>query len=260
MRYVSAIGRKTVGVIEDTLSSVGHFMVFLFNCLSAFFTGRWYYKKIFEQFIQIGFNSLLLVGITAVFTGGVLALQTYAGCSRFGVETTVPSVVVISLTRELGPIIAGLMVAGRISTSIAAELATMKVSEQLDALQILSTSPFSFLIAPRILTCAVSMPLLVLVADIIGILGGTVASALVLGFDFHGYLHKTFEFLNYADVMSGLIKSVVFGFIISLCGCYYGYSAKGGAEGVGKATILAIVKSSIFILLANYFMTQIFFI
>jgi phospholipid/cholesterol/gamma-HCH transport system permease protein len=172
----------------------------------------------------------------------------------------VPSVVVISLTRELGPILAGLMVAGRISTSIAAELATMKVTEQLDALQILSTSPFNFLITPKILACTISMPILVLIADVIGIIGGTVASALALNFDFHQYLYKSFEFLSYADVMSGLVKSFVFGFIIAICGCYYGYNAKGGAEGVGKATISAIVRSSIFILLTNYFMTQFFFI
>jgi phospholipid/cholesterol/gamma-HCH transport system permease protein len=260
MKYISLIGKNAIATFENVLTGVGRFMIFLFDCLAAIFGGRWYFHKISEQFMQIGFNSFPLVVVTAIFTGGVLALQTYAGCSRFGVETTVPSVVVISLTRELGPILAGLMVAGRVSTSIAAELATMKVTEQLDALQVLSTSPFNFLIAPKVLACTISMPILVLIADTIGIMGGTIASVFALNFDFHQYLQKSFEFLSYNDVMSGLIKSFVFGFIISICGCYYGYNAKGGAEGVGKATISGIVRSSIFILLTNYFMTQIFFI
>jgi phospholipid/cholesterol/gamma-HCH transport system permease protein len=260
MKYISAIGNNAIASIENGLSGIGHFSVFVYNCLASLFTGRWYFKKISEQFVQIGFNSLLLVAITAIFTGGVLALQTFAGCSRFGVETTVPSVVIISLTRELGPILAGLMVAGRISTSIAAELATMKVSEQLDALTILSTSPFSFLIIPRVLACTISMPILVLIADIIGVVGGSIASVVALNFDFHQYVYKSLESLSYEDVKSGLLKAFVFGFIIAIYGCYCGYNADGGAEGVGKATISAVVKSSIFILLTNYFMTQFFFI
>jgi phospholipid/cholesterol/gamma-HCH transport system permease protein len=260
VKYLGLLGKNFLNMSRGVASSVGSFRLFFCCCMKSLVLGKRYPQKIWEQFMEIGFNSLLLVAITAIFTGGVLALQTFAGCSRFGVETTVPSVVIISLTRELGPILVGLMVAGRISTSVAAELATMKISEQLDALQILSTSPFDFLIIPKIIACTLSLPILVLIADIIGLLGGTAASVLALNFELHQYLLKSFEFLDYGDVASGLAKSFVFGFIISICGCYYGYNAVGGAEGVGKATISAIVKSSIFILLTNYFMTQIFFI
>ncbi|MDR0571875.1 MAG: ABC transporter permease [Rickettsiales bacterium] len=258
--YFNIIGKHFLKVSKDIAVGIGSFSLFFGNCIRSLVLGKRYPQKIKEQFMDIGFKSLLLVAITAIFTGGVLALQTYAGCSRFGIETTVPSVVIISLTRELGPILVGLMVAGRISTSVAAELATMKVTEQLDALQILSTSPFDFLIVPKIIACTLSLPILVLIADIIGLLGGTVASIFALNFELHQYLLKSFEFLDYSDVVSGLAKSFVFGFIISICGCYYGFNARGGAEGVGRATISAIVKSSMFILLTNYFMTQLFFI
>lgn len=260
MNFFAGIGEWAVNTINAFFQKVGHFSLFLFNSFKSMFINKWYIKKIYEQFVEIGFNSLLLVATTAIFTGGVLALQTYAGASRFGIENTVPSVVVLSLTRELGPILVGLMVAGRISTSIAAEISTMRVSEQLDALYVLSTSPFSFLIMPRIIASTLSVPILVLLADVIGLIGGSVASVVALDFNFYSYIQHTYNFLNYNDVMSGIIKSFVFGFIIAVCGCYHGYNAKGGAEGVGQATIKAIVSASICILLTNYFMTQIFFI
>ena len=260
MNFIGKIGRDFLNFLNLFFSKVGKVSLFMYNCIKAIFSKKWYFKNLAQQFLEIGFYSLPVVTATAIFTGAVMALQTYAGCNRFGAESTVPAIVVLAITRELAPILVGLMVAGRISTSIAAQIGTMKVSEQIDALYTLSTSPFKYLMLPRIIAATVSMPFLVLFADIIGIFGGTIASVVSLDFDLYIYLNNTMNFLQYEDVYSGLIKSIVFGFIIALSGCYCGYNSKGGAEGVGKATINAIVYASIGILLTNYFMTEIFFI
>lgn len=260
MNFIRKIGRYFIDLFVISTSKVGKVSLFVYKSIAAAFSKKWYFKNLAQQFLEIGFYSLPVVTATAIFTGAVMALQTYAGSNRFGAESTVPAIVVLAITRELAPILVGLMVAGRISTSIAAQIGTMKVSEQIDALYTLSTSPFKYLILPRIIAATVSMPFLVLFADIIGIFGGTAASVISLDFDLYTYLNNTMNFLQYEDVYSGLIKSIVFGFIIALSGCYCGYHSKGGAEGVGKATINAIVYASIFILLSNYFMTEIFFI
>ena len=257
---LDSIGDKTIKIINSIFAPAGEFFIFMYKCFKTLFTQKWYLRNILQQFWEIGFNSLLLVATTAVFTGGVLALQTYSGAMEFGIEKTVPTIVVLGLTRELGPILVGLMVAGKTSTSIAAELSTMRVTEQIDALYILSTSPFAFLIMPRIIATTIAVPILVLIADVIGIFGGTVASVFALNMNLYNYVINSCNQLNWTDTMSGIIKAFAFGFIISVAGCYSGYRAKGGAVGVGKATIEAIVSASIFILLANYFMTQFFFI
>ncbi|MDR1498869.1 MAG: ABC transporter permease [Rickettsiales bacterium] len=260
MNYFQEIGRTSINLASDLSFRVGKFVIFIFRSLKSIFSKRWYFRNVMEQFMDIGFYSLPVVAATAVFTGGVMALQTYAGCNRFGAESTVPTIVVLAITRELAPILVALMVAGRVSTSIAAQLGTMRVTEQIDALYTLSTSPYEYLILPRILAATVSMPILVLIADIIGIFGGTMASVLSLKFDLVVYLNNTVNFLKVEDVCSGLIKSVVFGFIIAICGCYHGFYSEGGSEGVGRATINAIVTASIAILLSNYLMTELFFV
>ncbi len=260
MSFIQNLGCATLNFFSNMFEAVGRFVIFTGKSLKSMFSKKWYFNNIANQFFEIGFCSLPVVAMTAIFTGGVMALQTYAGCNRFGAESTVPTIVVLAITRELAPILVGLMVAGRISTSIAAQIGTMRVSDQIDALYTLSTSPYKYLILPRILASTVSMPLLVLIADVIGIFGGTVASVMSLKFDMTTYLDNTINFLRLEDVYSGLIKSVVFGFIIAICGCYYGYNSKGGAEGVGKATTNAIVSASIFILLSNYLMTELFFV
>jgi len=197
--------------------------------------------------------------MTAIFTGGVLALQTFIGASRYAVVDTVPSIVVLSITRELGPVLTGLMVSGRISSSIAAELGTMKVTEQIDALKTLSTDPFKYLIAPKIIASTCSLPVLTFISDVIGVFGGYLASVFSLNFNGSSYIIKTLSYLKVEDVVSGLIKSVMFGFIIAFIGCYCGYNAGTGAEGVGKATTNSVVLSSVLILLFNYLMTSILF-
>ena len=209
--------------------------------------------------LDIGYFSLPVVGLTALFTGMVLALQSYTGFARFSAEGAVATVVVLSITRELGPVIAGLMVAGRIGASIAAEIGTMRVTEQIDALYTLSTNPMKYLVAPRIIAGVVTLPILVVIADIIGVFGGYVVGVYKLDFNAAVYLKQTFDFLEFMDVFSGLVKAAVFGFIITLMGCYHGYRSEGGAQGVGRATTNAVVSASILILVFNYAIPEIFF-
>jgi phospholipid/cholesterol/gamma-HCH transport system permease protein len=243
----------------DFLSLTGRFSMFVMRSVTAVFLRPFYFKNTFFQIIEIGYYSLPVVGLTAIFTGAVLALQSYSGFTRFSAEGAIPMVVALSITRELGPVLAGLMVAGRVGASIAAEIATMRVTEQIDALKTLSTCPFRYLVVPRLLAAVVMMPCLVIIADIIGIMGGYLVSVYNLGFNPGSYLDNTMKHLEFMDVMSGLVKSAVFGFVVSIVGCYFGYSSDKGAQGVGKATTNAVVLSSILILLLNYFITQVFF-
>jgi phospholipid/cholesterol/gamma-HCH transport system permease protein len=218
-----------------------------------------YPRLILKQLISIGYFSLPVVGLTAIFTGAVLALQSYTGFSRFNAESSIAAVVVISITRELGPVLAALMVAGRIGASTAAEIATMRVTEQIDALVTLSTNPFKYLVVPRVIAGIIALPFLVFIADIIGVYGGYLVGVHKLGFSPGNYLRNTFEFLEIKDVVTGLVKASVFGFIITLFGCYQGYYSQRGANGVGVATTNAVVTASMMILLSNYLLTEMFF-
>jgi phospholipid/cholesterol/gamma-HCH transport system permease protein len=241
------------------LAKLGEIVLFTVNAVRHCFTPPFYPRLILRQFLQIGYFSLPVVGLTAIFSGAVLALQSYSGFSRFNAESTIATVVVLSITRELGPVLAGLMVAGRVGASMAAAIGTMKVTEQIDALRTLSTNPFKYLIAPRVIAGILMLPLLVIIADIIGVMGGYLVSVHALGFSPGPYISSTFKFLEQIDVVSGLVKAACFGFIISIMGCYFGYNSKGGAEGVGVATTNAVVSASICILLTNYIITGIFF-
>ena len=218
-----------------------------------------YPRMIVRQMVDIGYYSLPVVGLTAIFTGMVLALQSHTGFSRFKAESAVATIVVLSMTRELGPVLAGLMVAGRVGASMAAEIGTMRVTEQIDALTTLSTDPFKYLVWPRLLAGLLMLPLLVLVADIIGVFGGYIVGIYKLGFSPYDYLNRTFEFLETQDVVSGLVKAAVFGFLVALMGCYQATTRSGGAQGVGAATTKAVVSASILILTANYVVTELFF-
>ena len=241
------------------LNATGAFFLFTVHAVSHCFRPPFFFQQWARQFFQIGYLSLPVVGLTAIFTGMVLALQSYTGFSRFSAESSIATVVVLSMTRELGPVLAGLMVAGRIGASIAAEIGTMRVTEQIDALVTLSTNPFKYLIVPRLWAGVIMLPLLVLAADAIGVFGGYLVATYKLGFNSANYIHQTFTYLKAEDVNSGLIKAAVFGFIIALCGCYSGYTSKGGAQGVGIATTSAVVSASILILICNYLLTAILF-
>lgn len=241
------------------LSSIGNVTLFLLKSVSAGFFPPYYWKQIMQQAIQIGYFSLPVVGMTALFTGMAMTLQCYAGFSEFTAENAIPSVVMIAMTRELGPVLAALMVAGRLGASMTAEIGTMKVTEQIDALTTLSVNSYKYLVFPRILTGTLLVPFLVFVDDIIGILGGYLVGVYHLNFNAANYIRNTFESMATWDVVSGLIKGAVFGFVICLMGCYHGYSSKGGAEGVGRATTNSVVTSSIMILLLDGILTFVLF-
>jgi phospholipid/cholesterol/gamma-HCH transport system permease protein len=242
-----------------TILNIGKVSIFTFTVITHCIRPPFYFKQIWRQILEIGYFSMPVVGLTAIFTGMVLALQSYAGFARFNAESTISTVVVLSITRELGPVLAGLMVAGRIGAAIAAELGTMRVTEQVDALVTLSTNPFKYLIVPRIVAGIIVLPLLVLCADAIGVLGGYLVAVKKLHFNSAIYIDQTFRYLEARDVISGLIKAGVFGFVITLLGCYHGYSSRGGAQGVGQATTNAVVSASILILMLNYLLTAILF-
>jgi len=252
---LTPLGRAFLAFMEAT----GRLAFFAGQAIWHCLRGPWYPRLIGRQMIEIGYYSLPVVGLTAIFTGMVLALQSYTGFARFSAESAIPNVVVVSITRELGPVLAGLMVAGRIGAAMAAEIGTMRVTEQIDALVTLSTNPFKYLVAPRIIAGVAMLPLLVLTADIIGVLGGYLVSTGRLGFNPEAYLQNTWDFLQLEDLVSGLVKAAVFGFLVTLMGCYHGYHSKGGAQGVGNATTNAVVSASILILSFNYIITELFF-
>lgn len=254
-RFARMAGQAVLSVFQ----SFGRLISFALQAVAAVLTPPFFPKLLMRQFIDIGYYSLAVVGLTALFSGMVLALQSYTGFSRFNAEGAVAAVVALSITRELAPVLAGLMVAGRIGASIAAELGTMRVTEQIDALTTLSVKPMHYLVAPRVLAATIMMPALVFIADIIGIFGGYLVGIYVLDFSASSYLHQTWETLEFMDVMSGLIKASVFGFLVALMGCYNGYNSGRGAQGVGRATTNAVVSASILILISNYLLTQVFF-
>jgi len=255
MNFLQPIGR----VFLDFFATAGRLTLFTISGVSHIFRPPFYYRIILKQMIDIGFYSLPVVGLTAVFAGMVLALQSYTGFSRFQAEGAIANVVVISITRELGPVLAGLMVAGRIGASVAAEIGTMRVTEQIDALTTLSTNPMKYLVAPRLLAGILMFPLLVAVADSIGIFGGYIVAVYKLGFNSSNYIQNTWDFMTLTDFVSGIVKAAVFGFLVSLMGCYHGYHSKGGAQGVGMATTNAVVSASILILSFDYIITELFF-
>ncbi|MEM0989751.1 MAG: ABC transporter permease [Pseudomonadota bacterium] len=253
--FVAAIGAAVLGLCQAT----GAVVLFAGSGIAHVFMPPWYPAEFGRQLLRIGYFSLPVVGLTALFTGGALALQIFSGGSRFNAESVVPNIVAIAMTRELGPVLGGLMVAARVSSSIAAELGTMRVTEQIDALTTLSTNPMKYLIAPRLLAATLTVPMLVLVGDVIGILGGFLVGVTRLDFSPGAYINATWDFLTVGDVVSGLIKAAVFGFIIALMGCYQGYNSARGAQGVGQAARSAVVAASILILAANYLMTEALF-
>ena len=255
MGFLAAIGR----VVISFLTATGRLAIFAGISVSHIVRPPFYPRLLLRQIIDIGYYSLPVVGLTAVFTGMVLALQSYTGFARFNAESAVATVVVLSITRELAPVLAGLMVAGRIGAAMAAEIGTMRVTEQIDALSTLSTNPYKYLVAPRLLAGFIMLPCCVLVADIIGVFGGYLISVHKLGFNPSVYIKNTWQFLEFLDVLSGLVKAAVFGFLIALMGCYHGYYSKGGAQGVGSATTNAVVSASILILGCNYLITEAFF-
>lgn len=255
MNFLASIGRAVITV----LAHIGRLTSFTARSVAALFSPPVYGGLIGQQIMRIGYYSLPVVGLTALSTGAVLALQIYLGGNRYGAEAIVPQIVVLGITRELGPVIAGLMVAGRVAAAIAAEIGTMKVTEQIDALTTLATNPIKYLVVPRLVAAVLSMPVLTAVGDAIGVYGGYLVATENLGFTGSIYLKNTVDFATRQDIVSGLIKAAVFGFIIALMGCYNGFNSKGGAQGVGAATTSAVVSSCILILAADFILTAVLF-
>jgi len=252
---VAAVGRGTIGAVRAT----GAVALFGALGLSHLLRPPFYGRMFLLAFIDFSYFSLPVVALTAVFSGAVIALQSYTGFSRFSAESAIPGVVVLSVVRELGPVLAGLMVAGRVGAAMAAELGTMRVTDQIDALGTLSTNPMKYLVAPRLLAGVLALPLLVAVADVLGVAGGFLVGTVKLGFNPSSYLANTLTILTTTDIVAGLAKAAVFGFLIALMGCYHGYNSRGGAQGVGSATTSAVVAASILILAFDYVLTELFF-
>ena len=255
MRFLAAIGRPVLAF----LAALGRIVMFTGSTLRHLVTPPFYFREFGQSLLQIGWFSLPVVGLTAFFTGGALALQIFSGGSRFSAEAVVPQIVAIGMARELGPVLGGIMVAARVASSIAAEIGTMKVTEQVDALVTLSTNPMKYLTVPRVLAATLAVPVLVGVGDSIGIAGGWVVGITTLDFNSATYLKNTTDFLEFWDVGSGLVKGAAFGFIVALMGCYYGLNSRRGAQGVGAATKSAVVAASVLIIAANYVLTGVFF-
>ena len=255
IRLLASLGAATLAVLATT----GRIALFTGQTLSHLVRPPFYLREFGHALLQIGYFSLPVVGLTALFTGGALALQIYAGGARFSAEALVPQIVAVGMVRELGPVLVGLMIAARVTSSIAAEIATMKVTEQIDALVTLSTNPMKYLTLPRVLAATLVMPILVAVGDVIGIMGGYLVATERLGFNPATYITNTVDFLETLDIVSSLTKGAVFGFIAALMGCWFGMNSARGAMGVGRATKSSVVAAAVLILAANFILTEAFF-
>jgi len=252
LRIVDFVGRKTLGICR----SLGSFGLFLFTTVTTLFTTKLKVNKLFAQMERIGVSSLSVVVLTGVSTGMALALQTYFGFKRVGGEQFIGAIVALGMVRELGPVLTGLMVTGRAGSAITAEIGTMRITEQIDALKTLRINTYQYLAVPRILAGTIILPFLALFTMICGIAGGYVVCVHVLGLSPDDYITSIKMYAEMEDITGGLIKSCVFGLIITWVGTYKGYRTRGGARGVGKATTSSVVTASIMILIANYFLTK----
>lgn len=241
--------------IRPFLEEFGRMVLLLLNTFKWLIRPPLDIRNIMKQILEVGVRSTPVVLITAVFTGMVLALQSYTGFKRFNAEAMMGTVVALSMTRELGPVLTGLIVAGRAGSAMAAELGTMRVTEQIDALYTMATNPVKYLIVPRFLAGILMLPALTILADIIGIIGGYFVGVVILDTNPTVYISRTKDYLVLSDIYNGLIKSSFFGMAISLISCYKGFYTEGGAEGVGKATTGAVVISSMTILISDYFLS-----
>jgi phospholipid/cholesterol/gamma-HCH transport system permease protein len=216
-------------------------------------------RQLVRQMVRVGVDSLPVVLLTALFTGMVMALQTFATLKRVNAEGFVGTLVALSMVRELSPVISSLLIAGRCGSAMGAELGTMRVTEQIDALEVLATDPVHYLMVPRVWATVLMLPLLIVFADVVGIVGGYLISVVYFGANPVTYMENSFRFMDWDDVTSGLIKAAVFGGIIAVVGCQKGYFTRGGAEGVGRSTTRAVVLASIAILISDFFLTKILY-
>jgi phospholipid/cholesterol/gamma-HCH transport system permease protein len=249
------IGRTFVRLFEQT----GLWFDALWRTIAWTFRPPYDVGEWFRQMVRVGVDSIPVVFLTTMFTGMVMSLQVHQGFARVHAEQFVASVVALAMLRELSPVLVGLMVTGRVGSSMAAEIGTMRVTEQLDALKALATEPIQYLFVPRVLAGVIMLPFLCILGDALGIYGGYLVSVKLMNTNPVIYKQNTFQFLQLNDVWVGLIKSSVFGLILTLTGCVRGYYTTGGAEGVGRATTYAVVSASLIILLSDFFLTKLLF-
>ena len=242
-------------IVVDRVEKTGRLSLFLLETGLACLTLRQRWRLVVKQMEFVGVRSISVVLLTGTFTGMVLALQSHHGFRRFGAEGLVGATVALSMTRELGPVLTSLMVTARAGSAIAAELGTMRVTEQIDSLVVMAVDPIRYLVVPRILAALAMVPLLTSISDFVGILGGYFVGVKLLGINSGVYVSNTIKYVNLEDIYNGLLKSACFGLILSAIGCYKGFNASGGAEGVGRATTEAVVLSSVLILVNDYFLT-----
>lgn len=250
--FINSVGRSTLHVCEI----VGNFTLFFTHFLKTLVTTRLKIHKVFVQMQRIGVESLAISVLTGSFTGMVLALQSYIGFQRVGGEQFIGAIVALGMIRELGPVLTGLMVTGRAGSAITAEIGTMRITEQIDALRTLHVNSFQYLIVPRIVGGTIIMPFLTVFAMICGIIGGYIVCVNVLGLSSEDYLNNIKRYVELSDIRGGLIKSSFFGLILTWVGTYKGYYTSGGARGVGLSTTQSVVLSSMMILVSNYFLTK----
>ena len=255
VRWLDALGRAAVGWLEE----LGRIFYILTQAVRWTFRPPIDVRQWLRQMVRVGFDSIPVVFVTTMFTGMVLALQTFRGFERFHAEGFVGSVVALSLTRELAPVLTGLMVTGRVGSAMAAELGTLRVTEQIDALYAMATEPVQYLVVPRVGASVLMLPLLTLIGDAIGIIGGWMVAVGLFGANSYVYWERTFRFLEVNDVTSGLVKAAFFGLVLAGTGCAKGFYTSGGAEGVGRSTTEAVVLGSLGILTSDFFLTKILF-
>jgi len=253
--FFESIG-KWAGMI---VSSAGGMALMLFQAIMWMFIPPLKVRNIFKQMEFVGVKSLFVVVLTGAFTGAVMALQSYNALKRFGAESLVGPTVALSMARELGPVLTGLMVTGRAGSAMATELGTMRVTEQIDALYTMAVNPVKYLVSPRILAGVLMLPVLAIVTDFIGVVGGYVVGVKMLGINSGVYIGRTVDFVKPNDIFDGLIKAAVFGLILSLVACYHGFNTVGGAAGVGDSATKSVVLGCVLILMSDYFLTSVMF-
>lgn len=252
---LDTIGRTVMNSVEET----GRIMLLFSSTLFWMFRPPIKWLNILKQMEFVGVKSIFVVVLTGTFTGMVMTLQAYHGFRLFSAETLVGSTVALSMTRELGPVLTSLMVTARAGSAMAAELGTMRVTEQIDALSVMAANPIKHLIVPRVIAGVLMLPLLTVIANFVGIAGSYFVGIELLNINQGDFVNNIYKMLDLNDIYNGLIKAAFFGLVLSVIGCYKGFNTTGGAEGVGRATTQAVVISSITILVSDYFLTAIMF-
>jgi len=247
------------GAVERYFEQAGRFFQMLWQVFAWTPRPPYDWRELSRQMVKVGVSSVPVVLLTTMFTGMVMALQTFTTLRRFNAESFVGSLVALSMVRELTSVLSGLIVAGRAGSAMGAELGTMRVTEQIDALEVMATDPVHYLVVPRVWASTIMLPLLVVMGNFVGIFGGYLVAVVLMGANPVSYVDRTFQFMTLNDLLSGLVKAAVFGLLLATIGCQQGFYTTGGAEGVGRSTTSAVVVASIAILISDFFLTKLLF-